>query len=154
MNTARNYGANAYASVGLETGVASASPHGLILMLFDGAIQAIINADQRMRAGDTPGKGKSISKAIEIIDQGLSASLDESVGGELTQSLKALYEYMCRRLVVANLKNDTSILTEVRKLLSELREAWAAIGKGGEGNIEQSATKPTKQPDLARRLTA
>mgnify|MGYP003485744070 CR=1 FL=1 len=59
-------GASAYAKVGVETGVVAASPHKLISMLFEGAIVAIRAAGQQMQAGDIEGKGKSISKAIDI----------------------------------------------------------------------------------------
>ena len=61
-------GAHAYAKVGIETGVISASPHKLIVMLYDGAIVAISNATQQMKNGDIPAKGYSISKAIAIIE--------------------------------------------------------------------------------------
>jgi flagellar protein FliS len=72
-------------------------------------------------------KGKSISKAIAIIGEGLNASLDRRVGGELAQNLSSLYDYMVRRLVDANLKNDVTILDEVERLLTELTEAWDGI---------------------------
>lgn len=120
-------GANAYAKVGIETGVISASPHKLIVMLFDGAIVSIGNAIHHMNNNDLPSKGQSISKAISIIDNGLRASLDKKAGGDIAVSLDALYEYMNSRLIVANLNNDTTILEEVQNLLRDLRSAWEAI---------------------------
>lgn len=122
------YGAHAYADVGLETAVASASPHGLIVLLYDGAIQAISNARQRLATGDVSGKAKNIAKAVDIINKGLNASLDPVVGGKLAQDLKALYTYMCGQLVLANLNNDVRALDEVHGLLTQLRQAWNAIG--------------------------
>jgi len=121
-------GANAYAKVGVETGVLAASPHKLIVMLFEGAMIAVVTAIQQMKNGDIPGKGKSISKAIMIIDNGLRASLDKKVGGEIAISLDALYEYMSHRLLLANLNNEPEMLEEVHRLLSELKSAWDAIG--------------------------
>lgn len=120
-------GANAYAKVGIETGVVAASPHKLIVMLFDGAMVAVANAIQSMRAGDIPAKGRSISKAMLIIDSGLRASLDKNVGGEIAEGLDSLYEYMSNRLLMANLKNQPELLDEVYKLLGDLRSAWDAI---------------------------
>lgn len=120
-------GANAYAKVDVETGVVAASPHKLVVMLFEGAMIAISSAIQQMRAGDIAGKGKSISKAITIIDEGLRASLDKKVGGEIALNLDALYEYMSSRLVIANLKNQPAILEEVHQLLKGLKDAWEAI---------------------------
>jgi flagellar protein FliS len=117
-------GANAYAKVGLETGVVAASPHKLVIMLFEGAMVAIASAIQQMQAGDIAAKGQSISKAITIIDSGLRASLNKEVGGEIALNLDALYEYMSSRLVIANLKNQPTILEEVYQLLKGLKDAW------------------------------
>jgi len=127
MFGSRQTGVNAYAKVGMETGVMAASPHKLIVMLFDGAMTAINSALTSMRAGDIGEKGKSISKAIMIIDSGLRAALDKKAGGEIADSLDALYEYMSARLLQANLKNEPEILEEVQRLLTELRDAWNAI---------------------------
>jgi flagellar protein FliS len=121
-------GVNAYAKVGIETGVAAASPHKLIVMLFEAALVALATGAQQMKAGNVPAKGAAISKAILIIDSGLRASLDKKAGGEIAESLDALYEYMCNRLLLANLKNQPEMLEEVHRLLSELKGAWDAIG--------------------------
>ncbi|MBC3934911.1 flagellar export chaperone FliS [Undibacterium rugosum] len=120
-------GANAYTKIGVETGVIAASPHKLIVMLFEGAIVAINNAQVQMQSGDIAAKGKSISKAISIIDNGLRASLDKRVGGEIALNLDALYEYMTRQLLLANLNNSEDALIEVSKLLRDLKSAWDAI---------------------------
>jgi len=121
-------GVNAYAKVGLETGVTSASPHKLIVMLYDGALAAIMTAITQMKAGNVQEKGKAISKAIQIIDNGLRASLDKEAGGEIARNLDALYDYMSRRLLEANIKNQPEILDEVRGLLADLRDTWNQIG--------------------------
>ena len=125
MNAATSI--NAYASVGLETGVQDADPHKLILMLYQGALLAVASAKNQMLRREIAGKGASITKAIAIIDEGLKASLDRNAGGELAQNLSALYDYMCQRLLVANLKNDAAALDEVSRLLSELKGAWETI---------------------------
>ena len=120
-------GANAYAKVGIETGVVAASPHKLIVMLFDGALAAVATAMQQMKNRNIEGKGLAISKAISIIDSGLRASLDHKAGGEVAVNLDALYEYMSNRLMLANLNNQPELLEEVQRLLQELRSAWEAI---------------------------
>ena len=119
--------ATVYAKVGVESGVSAADPHKLIAMLYQGALLAIANAKNGILRRDISVKGTSISKAISIIDEGLNASLDKKVGGQLAQNLSALYEYMCTRLMVANLKNDTAALDEVTTLLSDLKKAWESI---------------------------
>ena len=118
--------ARAYANVGLETGVNSAHPHRLITMLFEGALLAVAQARQGIRSNDIAARGRAISKAIQIVDEGLKASLVDT-GSELASNLRALYDYMGRRLLFASLKNDISALDEVTRLLTELKDAWNAI---------------------------
>ncbi|MEQ1915533.1 MAG: flagellar export chaperone FliS [Gallionella sp.] len=118
---------SAYKKVGIESGATSADPHKLITMLFQGAILAIANAKNQMLKNDTMAKGKSISHAISIIGEGLHASLDTSVPGQLVQDLSALYDYMVRRLIEANIENKVAILDEVTGILTELKSAWDSI---------------------------
>lgn len=120
-------GANAYANIGVETGVIAASPHKLITMLFEGAQTAIALAKKYMAEGDIKNKGESITKAILIIDNGLRASLNKNVGGDLALNLDSLYEYMSRRLFEANTTNNPAILSEVHDLIEEIRSAWEQI---------------------------
>lgn len=126
----------AYGQKSLELEVESASPHKLILLLFDGAIQAIKQARFQMESGNVAEKGRLISKAIAIVDQGLLLALDRQSGGELAENLAALYTYCCERLFAANIDNDTAALDEVARLLGEIKGAWEEIGKaqpaGGE----------------------
>jgi flagellar protein FliS len=122
--------AQSYAKVGLEVAVETASPHKLILMLFDGAIAAINIAKFELEAGDIHKKGASISKAIDIVSNGLRASLDVEAGGELGERLAALYDYMVQRLLFANLHNNIAALDEVASLLDTLRDAWTQIAPG------------------------
>ena len=70
------YGSQAYADVGMESSVMSASPHKLITLLFDGALSALAKADIYMQQGNIPLKGKNITHAINIINNGLKAGLD------------------------------------------------------------------------------
>ena len=124
----------AYASVAIESGALSADPHKLIAMLYQGALLAIANAKNGILRKDIPAKGAAISQAIQIIGEGLQASLNKDVGGELAQNLDALYGYMCTRLLSANLENNIEALDEVARLLNELKGAW--------DGIRQSVTAP------------
>jgi flagellar protein FliS len=142
MFGSRQSGVNAYAKIGIETGVTAASPHKLIVMLFDGAILSITSAISHMKAGNISAKGAAISKAITIIDSGLRAALDKTAGGEIAEGLDALYEYMGARLLQANLKNQVDMLEEVHRLLSELRGAWNAIGDTPASQAQPGTPRP------------
>lgn len=117
----------AYASTGLETTIADASPEQLILMLHDGLLESLHRARLSMTEGMIAAKGESISKALAILTEGLMPALDQNRGGEIAANLAALYEYMITRLMIANLKNDTAHLDEVAKLVQELKGAWQAL---------------------------
>ena len=143
----------AYTNVGLESGVTAADPHKLILLLYQGALLAISSAKNQMMRKEIEAKGKSISQAIMIIDSGLKASLDESVGGELAQNLSALYSYMSQRLLVANLKNDAGALDEVSRLLTELKGAWEEIRPKVAPANTSANTQPQAQPAKPAPLT-
>ena len=117
----------AYATVKAETDVACADAHQLVLMLYDAALVAVHRAAERMRVRDLATKGSAVSKAIQIIEEGLIASLDMQAGGELSGRLRELYRYMTQRLLMASVKNDPAGLEEVARLLADLKDAWAAI---------------------------
>ncbi|MFT2792661.1 flagellar export chaperone FliS [Serratia sp. T13T92] len=121
-------GTQAYAQVSVESGVMGASPHQLIVMLFDGALSALLRARILMNQGNIAGKGLAISKAINIIDNGLKNGLNHEQGGEIADNLAALYDYMKRRLMQANLHNDVTALDEVSGLLENIADAWRQIG--------------------------
>ena len=119
--------AKAYAQIGVETGVHAADPVKLVLMLYDGALVAIGDAQRHMAEGGIAAKGQAISRAISIIDGGLKVSLDTTRGGAIAMQLFELYEYMGRRLLLASLRNDAAGLAEVVGLLRELKSAWAEL---------------------------
>ena len=154
MYTASRQGINAYARVGLETGVIAASPHRLILMLFEGARVALSSALVHMKNGETVAKGESLSKAISIISSGLQASLDVNAGGELAQHLYALYDYMSRRLLLANLHNNPEYVEEVAGLLAELSGAWEMIGTAAGGELLPADATPSSGRCHARGVGA
>lgn len=152
MNAIARNALSAYSQVDMEVNVAVASPCKLVLLLYDGALKAISQARFNMQDKKIAAKGEAISKAITIIDEGLKLSLDVKAGGEIAENLSALYDYMCHRLLLANLKNDLGALDEVSKLLSELRGAWAAIEKSPE--VMGRCAPPTERSMSANASTS
>lgn len=117
-----------YDRIGVQSEVEYANPHRLVQMLMEGAAARIARAQAYLQRGAVAEKGQSISLAISIIE-GLQSSLDMEKGGQIAENLDRLYEYMTRRLLEANLKNDKAILEEVQDLLQQLREGWDAMAK-------------------------
>src|SRR3954471_19025132 len=68
--------AEQYRAVGTATSVSQADPHQLVMLLFDGAIAAVLQARHALATGDIATKGSCISRAMRIIDEGLKASLE------------------------------------------------------------------------------
>ncbi len=126
----RNSHLAAYQSAAVHGGVAGADPHRLVLMLLDGALERVAIARgciDRGGKGDLGRKAAAVSQCLNIVGE-LRGSLDMSTGGQLAENLNRLYEYMIRRLLLANVNNDVKILTEVSGLLDNIRSAWATIG--------------------------
>lgn len=122
-----------YRDIGLETRVAASDPLSLILMLYDGAIDALTQAQAHFNTGDCGARQAAISRAIRIVDEGLSAALNEN-GGEITHHLRDLYGYMTRRMLSASLAVDAAPLAEVQGLLKDLRSAWNEIAQRPPGS--------------------
>ncbi|BBS36881.1 flagellar export chaperone FliS [Enterobacter cloacae complex sp. 2024EL-00215] len=120
-------GTQAYAKIEVESAVMSASQHQLVIMLFDGALSALVRARLFLQDGNIPAKGLALSKAINIIENGLKIGLVEGNGDELTQNLIALYAYMVRRLLHANVNNDASAIEEVEILLRNIADGWKEV---------------------------
>ncbi|NDY97122.1 flagellar export chaperone FliS [Wenzhouxiangella limi] len=121
-----NANINAYnqnAAIGAE----ETSPHRLVAMLYQGAIDRMSRAIGHCVRGEVAKKGECLSRAAAIVDQ-LRDSLDMEAGdGTLSQRLDDLYEYMIRRITEANFRNDTTMMKEVHDLLAQLAEGWNAI---------------------------
>lgn len=119
--------ANAYRTVGTETGVSAASPHKLIQMLFDGYHEALTQARGAMRERQFESKGRAIGRALRIIDEGLQAGLNMQEGGKIASDLDNLYTYVSLRLAQANASNDEASLLECAALIEPISSAWAQI---------------------------
>jgi flagellar protein FliS len=115
-----------YGQVAVAAEVAYASPHRLVQMLMEGALDRIAAAKGQIARRDYEGKSRNISWAVSII-KGLRNSLDHERGGEIAANLDDIYDYVCRRLMAANSENAVPALDEVGSLLGEIKAGWDAI---------------------------
>ncbi|CAK0767680.1 Flagellar secretion chaperone FliSB [Gammaproteobacteria bacterium] len=115
-----------YQQIGVQSSIVDASPHRLIQMLFEGALDRIAKARGSVVRGEVAEKCRYIGAAMAIVD-GLAGSLNLEAGGEIANNLAALYDYMGRRLLQANIESSALILDEVSSLLGQVKEGWDAI---------------------------
>jgi flagellar secretion chaperone FliS len=119
--------AGLYQTVQVDTGVASASPHRLVELLFEEFIASCSRARGGIEQRNVQVKGQAISRAVRIVEEGLRAGLNMKEGGSLAQELNSLYGYITVRLTHANLHNDAAAIAECAALMQPLYEAWQAI---------------------------
>lgn len=117
---------DAYKSTKSQTAIEDASPHRLIAMLLDGALDRVAEAQGAIKRGEIATTGEAVGKAISIVDS-LRVSLNPEVGGEMAENLGQLYEYMTRRLLEASATKDADMLAEVAGLLKEIKIAWDQV---------------------------
>ncbi|MFL6619685.1 MAG: flagellar export chaperone FliS [Povalibacter sp.] len=123
---ARTSNLAAYQSAAAHGGVAASDPHGLVVMLMDGALERIAMARGAMQRGDVSEKVRLLNRTVSIVAE-LRGSLDLSAGGQIAANLSELYDYMNRRLLTALANNQIDALDEVSRLLTDIRSAWVAI---------------------------
>jgi flagellar protein FliS len=133
-----------YARVYRANSILTASPGQLVVLLFDGALQAMATAREALGRPATDLRryeivNHQLTKARRIIAE-LRGSLNFKEGGDFASLMEQLYEYYARRLLEANLRKDPAPIAEVEKLLGELRDAWVEmLSKLGADQPERDA---------------
>jgi len=121
-------GAAAYQKVGTQSGAEFATPHRLIQMPLEGALEKMVIAKSHLQRNDIQGKGENINWAIRIIG-GLQASIDKDKGGEVAETLASLYNYIVTRLSEANSENDISKIDESIAIIHNIKDGWDGISE-------------------------
>jgi flagellar protein FliS len=121
-----SYGIKAYKSVGIKDDLAVADPHRVIQLLMQGALENMAKAKGAMERRDFAIKAQTISKAMNIINA-LQQSLDMSAGGDLSENLWSLYDFMTEHLLIASRENNPSKIDEVMELMLTIKSAWDQI---------------------------
>ena len=117
---------NKYQSVSLEVAVASASSHQLIVMLYDGALSALAQAKGCSGRKEIEARTRHMNKAVGILF-GLSDFLDHEKGGEISENMGNLYEYMIRTIMEANRDQDAEKVQHVIDLILGMKAVWAGM---------------------------
>ncbi|MCC5450499.1 flagellar export chaperone FliS [Rheinheimera sp. UJ51] len=121
-----SYGIKAYRSVGVKDDIAVADPHRIIQLLMQGALENMAKAKGAMERKDFSLKAQAFGKSIAIISA-LKGSLDMDAGGEISQNLDALYEFMINHLTLASREVNIKKVDEVMTLLLTIKSAWDQI---------------------------
>lgn len=136
--------AGAYQRIHVETSMYSMDQHQIVSLLFDGLLGALTAARGALARGDVAAKCTAISKALRIIEEGLTTGLDKVDGGELAQNLAAVYDYSTRRLILANAQNDDAMLQQVQRLIEPIAQGWKAIKNPVPAVVPTPASPPSQ----------
>jgi flagellar protein FliS len=112
-----------------ENRVVTQTPGRVVVMLYEGAVKFLKQAIREMEAGKYIEKGKSINRAVDIIQE-LNVTLNMEAGGEIAKNLRQLYAFMLDRLFQANIRKDAGMIRETIKVLEGLNESWKAVASG------------------------
>lgn len=115
-----------YRKVSIESEISVASPHRIIQMMFEGALQRLAQSRYAIENNDLQNKGLYIGKAVGIVN-GLNNSLNMDEGGDISNNLSDLYDFMLRRMSEANIHNDVQAIDDVSEILRTIKEGWDSI---------------------------
>jgi len=121
-----SYGIKAYKSVGVKNDLAVADPHRVIQLLMQGSLESMALAKGAIERKDFVVKSKSISKAMTII-AALQNSLDMDVGGEVSENLWSLYDFMVNHLMQASRESSVAKIDDVIEIMLKIKSAWDQI---------------------------
>lgn len=117
----------AYQRINVETSMHTIDKHQIVSLLLDGVMESVGTARGALARKDVPTKCAAVSKALRILQEGLSTGLDKVDGGELAANLEALYDYCANRLILANARNDDAIFQEVQRLIEPVVQGWKGM---------------------------
>ena len=121
-----SYGIKAYKAVGVKNDLAVADPHRVIQLLMQGSLENMALAKGAIERKDFVLKSKSVSKAMTII-AALQNSLDMDVGGEVSENLWSLYDFMVNHLMQASRESSVAKIDDVMEIMLKIKSAWDEI---------------------------
>lgn len=117
-----------YRSVDLSSRIESATPHQLVVIMYEEALSALEAMAHAIRRGDYHRRGQSQSRALAIVNS-LETSLDFDKGGEVARGLATIYREAKRMISSGGRDNDAGPVEVATTMLREIAEAWSAIGQ-------------------------
>ncbi len=124
-----------------KTVLATSDKVQIILMLYEGTLNHLKTAKQKIESGDIMSKGVHLGKVTSIISE-LSNVLDMEKGGEISKNLRSLYNYVLQRLLYANLNNDVTAIEDAERIMGTIKDGW------------KDMMKEMKQPDKQAQVGA
>ncbi|HYE08649.1 MAG TPA: flagellar export chaperone FliS [Patescibacteria group bacterium] len=109
-----------------QNSINTATPQELTLMLYNGLVKFLKLAELGIEEKNIEKANNNIIRSQDIITE-FMCTLDMQY--EVSKGLSALYEYMNRRLIEANIKKDKAIVEEIIGYAEELRDTWAQAMK-------------------------
>jgi len=106
-----------------KTQIDTASPESLILMLYDGALRFIAQAEAGFEVEDKELISNSLLR-VQAIFAELMAALNKDQGGEIAANLERLYVFFLEKLGEANVQKNIKPIQEIKPLVEDLRNTW------------------------------
>lgn len=124
-----------------KTQVETASPEALILMLYDGAMKFINQAEIAFEDKNVE-QISNLLLRIQAIFAELMTALDKEKGGEIATNLERLYVFFLEKLSDANIKKDPAPLLEIKPLVQNLRNTWELAMQKHQSSATASPPRP------------
>ncbi|TSB48334.1 flagellar export chaperone FliS [Alkalicoccobacillus porphyridii] len=99
----------------------TASPGELTLMLYNGCLKFIHQAEAAIQNEDVEKRNVYLTKAQNIIRE-LMVTL--KLDTDLAKDMSRMYEFILSKLIDANIKNDQQALKDAEGLVVEFRDTW------------------------------
>lgn len=124
--------------------VGEAFPSRLIVILYDEAINSLVAAMDAISLGDIEARFNATTRATDIISE-LYVSLDMENGGEIAETLAAIYGHVIAQMPMLNFTNDVMIADELINLLRPIRDSWNELDERIRCNVEDAEALETAE---------
>lgn len=118
-----------YKEIQVSADISKSSKKELLIMMYDAVIQNLNEAVNAIKEQNVSIKLKKIEKTLSIIELGLIMSLSKEGAKEVAENLELFYEDASSSIVLANIKNDTKLLTDIKNSFTDLKQCWEKVAE-------------------------